>query len=90
MFVSPSGSIPNPMTFFTFSIPYGIGVKYQINPAWGVQFEFGSSKVLTDVIDGMPSYLGSTDKISFSQGDQFLNTSLMFTYSIISIFCPKE
>ena len=74
MFVSPSGSIPNPMTFFTFSIPYGIGVKYQINPAWGVQFEFGTSKVLTDVIDGMPSYLGSTDKISFSQGDQFLKS----------------
>lgn len=90
MFVSPSGSTPNPMTFFTFSIPYGLGVKYQINPAWGVQFEFGSSKVLTDVIDGMPSYGGPTDKISFSQGDQFLNSSLMFTYSIISIFCPKE
>jgi len=90
MFSSPSGSIPNPMTFFAFSIPYGVGVKYQISPAWGVQFEFGTSKVLTDVIDGMPSYLGSTDKISFSQGDQFLNSSLMFTYSIISIFCPKE
>jgi len=90
MFVSPSASIPNPMTFFTFSIPYGVGVKYQINPAWGVQFEFGSSKVLSDVIDGMPSNGGSIDKISFSQGDQFLNSSLMFTYSIISIFCPKE
>lgn len=90
MFVSPSGSIPNPMTFFAFSIPYGVGVKYQISPAWGVQFEFGTSKVLTDMIDGMPSYGGSTDKISFSQGDQFLNSSLMFTYSIISIFCPQE
>lgn len=90
MFVSPSGSIPNPMTFFTFSIPYGIGVKYQMNQSWGVQFEFGTSKVLTDMMDGMPSYNGSIDKISFSQGDQFLNSSLMFTYSIISVFCPKE
>lgn len=90
MFLSPSGSIPNPMTFFSFSIPYGLGVKYQINQAWGVQLEVGTSKVLTDVMDGMPSYGGSADKISFSQGDQFLSTSLMFTYSIISIFCPQE
>jgi hypothetical protein len=94
MFVSPTGSIPNPMTFFTFSIPYGVGVKYQINPTWGVQFECGTSMVLSDVIDGMPSYEGvglilrSPDKISFSQGDQFLNSSLMLTYSIVSIFCP--
>jgi hypothetical protein len=90
MFVSPSGSIPNPMTFFTFSIPYGAGLKYQISPAWGLQFECGTSMVLSDVIDGMPYYGGTTDKISFSHGDQFLNSSLMFTYSIISIYCPKE
>jgi hypothetical protein len=94
MFVSPTGSIPNPMAFFTFSIPYGVGIKYQINPTWGVQFECGTSMVLSDVIDGMPSYEGvgsilrSPDKISFSQGDQFLNSSLMLTYSIVSIFCP--
>jgi hypothetical protein len=90
MFVSPTGSIPNPMTFFTFSIPYGAGLKYQISPAWGVQFECGTSMVLSDFIDGMPSYGGKTDKISFSQGDQILNSSLMFTYSIISIYCPRE
>ncbi len=90
MFVSPQGLIPNPMTFFTFSIPYGVGLKYQINPVWGVQFEFGTSKVFSDNIDGIPTETGSKDKISFSQGDQFLNSSLMFTYSIVSIFCPKE
>lgn len=90
IFASPSGSIPNPMTFFTFSIPYGLGFKYQINQVWGVQWEFGTSKVLSDLIDGKPSDPLSTNKISFSQGDQFLNSSLMFTYSIISIFCPKE
>lgn len=88
IYVSPSGAIPSPMTFFTFSIPYGIGMKYQINRTWGVQFEFGASKVLSDNIDGFPTDIGSTSKISFSQGDQYLNSSLMFTYSIISIFCP--
>jgi len=90
MFVNPSGSIPNPMTFFTFSIPFGVGLKYQISPAWGVQFECGTNRVFSDNIDGMPTEIGSKDKFSFSQGDQFLNSSLMITYSIISIYCPKE
>lgn len=77
-------------SFVTIGLPFGLGVKSQINKHWGIQGEFGTTKALNDLLDGTPSKNGSLDKITLAQTDQYLHASLTLTYSIISIFCPKE
>lgn len=76
-------------SFTTLGLPFGIGVKYQINRHWGIQAQLGATKVLNDLLDGTSSN-GNLDKITIAQTDQYLQTSLTVSYSIISIFCPKE
>jgi hypothetical protein len=74
-------------------IPFGLGVKYQLNPQWGLQGEFGTTKAMNDMLDGYagPTNAGGSEGFfTLSQTDQNLHLNLSITYSIISIYCPKE
>jgi hypothetical protein len=74
-------------------IPFGVGVKYQLNSQWGLQGEFGTTKALNDMLDGYagPTNAGGSEGFfTLSQTDQNLHLNLSITYSIISIYCPKE
>jgi hypothetical protein len=85
----PSG----PQAMFGLGIPFGVGAKYQLNSQWGLQAEFGATKALSDRLDnniGPPGTGGSGDFFTLGQTDQNLHLNLSVTYSIISIFCPKE
>ncbi len=95
VFASPKGGIP-PMSalgktpFFTWAIPYGGGVKYQLTPRLGLQWEFGSSKTFTDVLDNAPSDILDRSHFTTQQTDQVLQSSITVTYVIKSVFCPRE
>ncbi len=95
VFASPKGGIP-PMSalgkipFFTWAIPYGVGVKYQLTPRLGLQWEFGSSKTFTDVLDNAPSDILDRSHFTTQQTDQVLQSSITVTYVIKSVFCPRE
>ncbi|MCZ2475954.1 DUF6089 family protein [Aquirufa ecclesiirivi] len=75
--------------FLTPAIPYGIGVKFQINKNWGVRGEFGSRKVFSDKLDQVATYDGNMDSFTLEGGDQYLHLGFSVTYTIQSIFCPK-
>ena len=78
---------------FALGIPFGVGVKYQLNPQWGLQGEFGTTKAMNDMLDGFAGPTnagGSKSFFTLSQTDQNLHLNLSITYSIISIYCPKE
>ncbi|MHA8070844.1 DUF6089 family protein [Aquirufa ecclesiirivi] len=75
--------------FLTPAIPYGIGVKFQINKNWGVRCEFGSRKVFSDKLDQVATYDGNMDSFTLEGGDQYLHLGFSVTYTIQSIFCPK-
>jgi hypothetical protein len=82
-----------PQAMFGLGIPFGVGAKYQLNSQWGLQAEFGTTKALSDRLDnnfGPPGTGGSGDFFTLGQTDQNLHLNLSVTYSIISIFCPKE
>jgi hypothetical protein len=80
-------------TVLALGIPFGVGVKYQLNSQWGLQGEFGTTKALNDMLDGYagPTNAGGSEGFfTLSQTDQNLHLNLSITYSIISIYCPKE
>jgi len=90
LFVSPEGSIPNPKTYFTWAIPFGVGVKAQINNRIGVQWEFGTSKSLSNILDGQPAWGEQAQIFTLKKSDQYLQSSLSVTYSLISVYCPRD
>lgn len=75
--------------FLTPAIPYGFGVKFQINKFWGFRGELGSRKVFSDKIDQVATYGGNMDSFTLSGGDQYLHLGFSITYTIQSVFCPK-
>jgi hypothetical protein len=90
LFASPKGSVGSATPFFTWAIPYGVGVKYQLTPRLGLQWEFGSSKAFSDMLDNTPSVGGSDSNFTTQQTDQVLQSSITLTYVIKSVFCPRE
>ncbi len=90
MFASPKGSMGAASPFFTWAVPYGVGIKYQLTPRLGLQWELGSSKTFSDMLDNMPSEGGSRSNFTTQQTDQVLQTSITLTYVIKSVFCPRE
>ncbi len=90
LFVSPEGNIPNPKTFFTWAIPFGVGVKGQLNNRIGLQWEFGTSKSLSNILDGQPGWGDSPQGFTLGKTDQYLHTSVSITYSLVSVYCPRD
>ena len=90
LFASPKGSFGSTTPFFTWAIPYGVGVKYQLTPRLGLQWEFGSSKAFSDMLDNTPSVGGSESNFTTQRTDQVLQSSITVTYVIKSVFCPRE
>ncbi len=90
-FVSPAGAtIPNPKTFFTWAIPFGVGVKAQISNRMGIQWEFGTSKSLTNILDGQPAWGDLPQSFTMAKTDQYLHSSISISYSLISVYCPRD
>jgi hypothetical protein len=90
LFVSPAGTIPNPKTYFTWAIPFGVGVKAQINNRIGLQWEFGTSKSVSNILDGQPAWGEQAKIFTLNKTDQYLQGSISLTYSLISVYCPRD
>lgn len=90
LFVSPEGNIPNPKTYFTWAIPFGVGVKAQINNRIGLQWELGTSKSLSNILDGQPAWGEPAQIFTLNKTDQYLQSSVSLTYSLISVYCPRD
>ncbi|MEY4646995.1 DUF6089 family protein [Aquirufa sp. 5-AUSEE-100C1] len=95
LFVSPESpmgpnAVPNPQTFFTWAIPFGVGVKAALSDRLGLQWEFGTSKSLTNILDGMPAWGDQPKTITLNKTDQYLHSSVSITYSLISVYCPRD
>lgn len=90
LFVSPEGNIPSPKTFFTWAIPFGVGIKAQVNNRIGLQCEFGTSKSLSNILDGQPAWGEQAQIFTLNKTDQYLQGSISLTYSLISVYCPRD
>jgi hypothetical protein len=90
LFVSPEGNIPSPKTYFTWAIPFGVGIKAQINNRLGLQWEFGTSKSLSNILDGQAAWGEQPQIFTLNKTDQYLQSSVSITYSLISVYCPRD
>jgi hypothetical protein len=90
--VPPNTQHPNVMngSFISFAVPFGIGVKYQINNMWSLKLEAGNRKTLTDRLDGWISNGASRSNMTTNFTDQYMNVSFSVTISLPRIFCPSE
>ena len=75
------------------AIPFGVGIKYIINPKWYIGFELGYRKTFFDYLDN----IGPGDVVikDYDYGNRFDNDHFAFlgvsmTYSFYSIPCPTS
>ena len=83
-----NGTAFNSSLFPTMALPYGLGIKYQVNSKVGLQFEAGSRKTFSAALDSPKDPNVSNYKLF--GGDQYLFTTISVTYTIQSIFCPTD
>lgn len=74
-------------------IPFGVGVKYVLNPKWYIALEFGERKTFFDYLDNVSGGDGSTK--DYQYGNPFDNDNYYFfgfslTRTFYNIPCPTN
>ena len=75
-----------------WAIPFGVGVKYQINRPWNIGLEFGTRKTFTDYLDNQGGPAISTNKIDQgdpSTKDMYYYLGFSVSYTFYRITCPE-
>jgi Domain of unknown function (DUF6089) len=74
------------------TIPFGVGIKYNLTGPWDLNLEFGTRKTFTDYLDN----LGGDDvtipkalQNDYARDDMYYYTSIGLTYKFIRVICPK-
>lgn len=75
------------------AVPFGLGIKYILNPKWYVALEFGMRKTFFDYLDNTSG--NETKKKTFQYGNPFDNDNyfflgLTFTRTFYTIPCPSN
>ncbi len=75
------------------AIPFGVGIKYVVNPNWYLAFEFGARKTFFDYLDNIS--VGERDNKNYQYGNPFDNDSYYFlgisvTRTFYDIPCPTN
>ncbi|BDD11110.1 hypothetical protein FUAX_35420 [Fulvitalea axinellae] len=76
------------------TIPFGVGVKYSLNPRFELGIEFGARKVFTDELDNI-SGLRASDGSSYGHGnpetdDWYYFTGITVSYTFFKVPCPYD
>lgn len=73
------------------SIPFGIGVKYQIRGPWNLNAEFGTRKTFNDYLDNFNEFGVSVPRLGQSNPtskDTYYYTNITLSYTILKVVCP--
>lgn len=75
------------------AIPFGVGIKYIVNPKWYVALEFGARKTFFDYLDNIS--IGDQSKKNYQYGNPFTNDAYYFlgvtvTHTFYDIPCPTN
>jgi hypothetical protein len=75
------------------SIPFGVGVKYVLNPKYYISFEVGMRKTFFDYLDNISG--GSPYNKNYQYGnpndyDNYFFTGISLTYTFYDIPCPSS
>jgi len=73
-------------------LPYGVGVKYQINRPWNIGLEFGTRKTFTDHLDnlgGTPVTTIKLDQGDMTTKDAYYYLGFSVSYTFYRIVCHE-
>ena len=75
------------------SIPFGVGMKYVLNPKYYIALEFGVRKTFFDYLDNISG--GNTTIKNYQYGnpndyDSYFFTGITLTYTFYDIPCPSS
>lgn len=78
---------------FQGAIPFGVGIKYILNPKWYVALEFGARKTFFDYLDNIST--GNQKHKNYQYGNPFDNDAYYFlgltlTRTFYDIPCPTN
>jgi hypothetical protein len=74
-----------------FSIPFGGGMKYVLNPKYYIAFEFGIRKTFFDYLDNISEGNPSVKNYQYGNSfdfDNYFFTAITLTYTFYDIPCP--
>lgn len=74
-----------------FSIPFGGGMKYVLNPKYYIAFEFGIRKTFFDYLDNVSEGNPSVKNFQYGNSfdyDNYFFTAITLTYTFYDIPCP--
>ncbi len=74
-------------------IPFGVGVKYVLNPKWYVGLELGFRKTFFDYLDNLSAGEGVIKNYDYGNrfdNDHYLFLGVSLTYSFYTIPCPTS
>ncbi|TRX50436.1 outer membrane beta-barrel protein [Fulvivirga sp. M361] len=91
--LSGEGDKPAEYSNIQPAIPFGLGIKYILNPKWYMGVEFGARKIFFDYLDNVSEGDGTIK--NFDYGNRFDNDSYYYfgvsmTYSFYTIPCPNS
>lgn len=75
------------------SIPFGVGIKYILNPKLYLGLEFGARKTFFDYLDNVSRSDGLTKDYQYGNEydtDVYYYTGVSITYSFYTIPCPQS
>jgi hypothetical protein len=75
------------------AIPFGLGIKYIVNPKWYISLEFGTRKTFFDYLDNIS--VGNQKKKNYQYGNPFDNDAYYYlgvsvTRTFYDIPCPTN
>lgn len=73
------------------AIPFGLGVKYVLNPKWYIGLEYGARKTFFDYIDNVSDGDGIIKDYQYGNShdnDMYHFVGISLTYSFYTIPCP--
>lgn len=91
--ISGSGSKPEQYSNIQGTIPFGLGIKYIVNPKWYLALEFGARKTFFDYLDNISS--GNSSLKNYQYGNPLDNDAYYFlgisiTRTFYDIPCPTN
>jgi hypothetical protein len=91
--VSGNGSKPAEYSNVQGAIPFGVGIKYIVNPKWYLSLEFGARKTFFDYLDNVST--GDQSRKNYQYGNPFDNDAYYFlglsvTRTFYDIPCPTN
>ena len=89
------GQDESPFEYSTFQpvVPFGVGVKYNINRNWRLNFEFGARKTFFDYLDNVSEAIPNNKNYQYGNphdNDTYYFIGVSVSYAFYPIICPYD